>query len=449
MLRTLHSKIGDLWWYSAMIFVACRSGDVIQAFIGLWLVPRYIDHGELGAVLPLQQLSTLFAVPLATLAIVFSKFVNTYAAHGEYGKVKCFIRDILVVASLVFLICISIAYLVIPHFYERLRITSGSLTILILAAGFTSNISQLLTNALQGLKKFKTLTVVNLISAPIRLVTLLIAMPFRPLSGYILGQATPPASSSLVAAIAIRMQLRAITIDTSWRRDIPAILRYFWPIAIYTAFGTLFSAISTTVYRQRLPEVESAAYYLLSRFAEIAGYVGLSMMVVLFPLASEAHENGREDTSSLRHTTIATAAVSILLASVFAVIGAKLFSLVETWRAYLPYVHLLPWITLITGAATIIGAVISYDMACRRFGIPFFIVIFNLLMTMILLSFTGWDFYRGHLSDHVVDWIANHNLASLTRLTWFCGISALIQIITIFGILSHRYTHQPKRSSNQ
>ena len=182
-----------------MIFVACRSGDVIQAFIGLWLVPRYIGPDELGAVLPLQQLSSLFAVPLAILAIVFSKFVNTYATRGEYGKVKCFIRDILVSASLVFMICIAVAYIAIPHFYERLRIASGSLTVLILVAGFAGNISQLLTNALQGLKHFKTLTVVNLISAPIRLVTLLIAMPFLPLSVYILGQATPPTSNSIIA----------------------------------------------------------------------------------------------------------------------------------------------------------------------------------------------------------------------------------------------------------
>jgi len=34
--------VGDLWWYSAMIFLACRFGDIINAFIGLWLVPKYI-----------------------------------------------------------------------------------------------------------------------------------------------------------------------------------------------------------------------------------------------------------------------------------------------------------------------------------------------------------------------------------------------------------------------
>ena len=40
LFNKLHARLGDLWWYSLMIFVACRTGDVIQAFIGLWLVPR-------------------------------------------------------------------------------------------------------------------------------------------------------------------------------------------------------------------------------------------------------------------------------------------------------------------------------------------------------------------------------------------------------------------------
>ena len=82
LLDRLHSKLGDLWWYSLMIFVACRSGDVIQAFIGLWLVPKYVGTEELGAVLPLQQLSNLFAVPLAVLATALAKNVNTYATRG-------------------------------------------------------------------------------------------------------------------------------------------------------------------------------------------------------------------------------------------------------------------------------------------------------------------------------------------------------------------------------
>jgi hypothetical protein len=50
LARSLHQKLGDFWWYSLMIFCACRAADLLNAFVGLWLVPKYIGPSELGAV---------------------------------------------------------------------------------------------------------------------------------------------------------------------------------------------------------------------------------------------------------------------------------------------------------------------------------------------------------------------------------------------------------------
>lgn len=441
-LRNLKEKAGDLWWYSAMIFLACRTGDVIQAFIGLWFVPKYVGPSELGAITPIQQLGSLFTIPLAALTVAFTKYVNTYAARKEYGKVKSFIRDTISSSMFVFIFCIAAAYFILPQFYSRLNIASGSLTILILASGLIGNISQLFTCALQGLKKFKAITVVNFISAPIRLVTLIIFMPFRALSGFVLGQTTPAATSSIICALSLRRELADVTIDTSWRRDIPTILRYLLPIGIYLGFSTLFGTISNTIYRQRLPEIESAAYYMLSRFADIASYVGTSMVFVLFPLAAEAHENGKENPSILKHTILATAAVTLLLSIVFALTSNRIFSLSETWSIYRPYAHLLPWITVISGAGSIIGMTISYEMACRRFKFAFVITAFSAFVTFIIASFTGYEFYRNILPDAIVNWMSVHNLSSLERLIWFHIASAAIQLAVIkFHILRKAEKH--------
>ena len=441
MLAKLHSKIGDLWWYSAIIFVACRSGDVIQAFIGLWLVPKYVGQEQLGAVLPLQQLCGLFAVPLAILATVFAKYVNVYMTRGEIGKVKSFIHDILIASAILFIVCIAFAWIVAPHFYSRLNVASGSLTILILAAGFTGNISQLFNSALQGMKKFKTTFVVTVISAPIRLATLLVAMPFRALSGYILGQATPPASSSVVAAYSIHHELANVKPDTSWRRDIPEILRYFWPIAVCNAFGAVFASVIATVYRQRLPEIESAAYYLISRFAEIASYVGASMMFVLVPLAAEAHEKGKEDITFLRHSILGTVAATLALAVLFALVGKSIFALAETWTAYHPYVHLLPWMTLIVGSSVIQCSVINYEIACRRFGAAFFGLGSSFVVTASAVSLTGYNFYQGILPDNFIQCMATCNLLSLDRLTWFIFATSILQSVVMLLIaFKHRHS---------
>ena len=43
LLDRLHKRMGDFWWYSLMLFCACRAADLLNAFVGLWLVPKYVD----------------------------------------------------------------------------------------------------------------------------------------------------------------------------------------------------------------------------------------------------------------------------------------------------------------------------------------------------------------------------------------------------------------------
>lgn len=437
MFKRLHARLGDFWWYSLMIFVACRSGDAIQAFIGLWLVPKYVGAEELGAVLPLQQMSGLFTVPLAVLATVFAKYVNVYATRGEFGKVKCLVRDVLVASAAIFIVCIVAAYLVVPFFYERLAVVSGLLTVLILAAGFAGNVASLFTSALQGLKMFRTITVQNLISAPIRLATLLVAMPIRALSGYLLGQATPPAACSLLAFGSLRHRLAPHPYDTSWRKDLPEIWRYLWPVAAYMAFSTLFATISATVYRQRLPEVESAAHYLLTRFAETVTYIGASMTFVLFPLSAEAHERGHESSVVLRQTVRVSLAFSVLAAAAFLLTGKWLLGLFPVWHVYTDYADLLPPLALIMGAATIIYATVTYEMACHRFGAAALIVAFNAVWTVLLVSLTGIGFFRGILPDAQVAFVESLRVNRLSVLTWASLVSALLQL-ALLRVLTRR-----------
>ncbi len=435
MFQKLHTRLGDFWWYSLMLFVACRSGDVIQAFIGLWLVPKYVGASELGAVLPLQSLAALFAAPLGVLATVFAKYVNVYATRGERGKVKCFVRDVLVATTTLFALCIVLAYLVVPHFYERLHIASGLLTVLILAAGFTVNLASLFTSALQGLKLFKTITIQNLIGAPIRLVTLLVAMPFRALSGYVLGQTTPPATCSLLAAVSLHRNLRDVPCDTSWRRDLGEMLRYAGPVAAWTIGCTVYAAVSNTLIRQRMPEVESAAYYMLSRFAEIGTYLSLSIMAVLFPLAAEAHEKGQEDRRALRHAVIGSLAFGALLAVVFAVVGRRPFDLVAVWRPYAAYAPLLVPMALTAGLAGAMGSVVTYEMACRRFASAALVIGTTTAWGVLLVCFMGCEFFRGILPDAAVDAMAALRLAHLPVFVWASLAYAALQSLALLGLL--------------
>ena len=88
MLAKLHARLGDFWWYSLMLFCACRAADLLNAFVGLWLVPKYVDPSELGAVQPLTQFANFLAIPVAAFANTFRNELTRLSIGKEFGKLK-------------------------------------------------------------------------------------------------------------------------------------------------------------------------------------------------------------------------------------------------------------------------------------------------------------------------------------------------------------------------
>ena len=124
-LRDLRTKLGPLWWYTLMIFLVQRFGDVINAFIGVWLVPRYVPTEELGSLRPLMQIGALLGMPLGLLIMPYIKLLNTHAALGEHGKVKALLRDAAIFAAVVSPLTLVAARFVMPSAFSLMRITNG------------------------------------------------------------------------------------------------------------------------------------------------------------------------------------------------------------------------------------------------------------------------------------------------------------------------------------
>lgn len=207
LIDRLHARLGDFWWYSLLMFAALRFGDVVNAYVGLFLVPKYVGQEDLGAVLPLTQFATSVGAPMTVLVLVFSKFLNKFKTLGEDGKIKSMLHWFIGMAVAIVLVSSAASLIILPHFFERLSVTSGSLTVLIIATGLLTTTAPVFTNALQGLKRFNTISFINIFTAPIRLAVMLIAMPFRALSGYMLGQLSVPAFQIFASFFALRKEM--------------------------------------------------------------------------------------------------------------------------------------------------------------------------------------------------------------------------------------------------
>ena len=187
LLNKLHARLGDFWWYSLMIFMAARAADCLNVFVGLWLVPKYVEPSELGAVMPLTNFANFLAIPIAVFASTFRNELTSLAVNRKFGQMKTLMRGVFIATAVFLFLAIVVCRFLLPAYLERIRVAEGSLGLVILVCSFITAVSPIYGNALQSLKKFKASSVIALIGAPLRLITMLVMMPFRAITGYFVG----------------------------------------------------------------------------------------------------------------------------------------------------------------------------------------------------------------------------------------------------------------------
>jgi len=431
-LDRLHDRIGDLWWYAVLLFVAQRVGDAINMFVGLWLVPRYVSQQDLGAVLPLTQAVALVGLPLGILAIPFMKFLGVYAERGEYGKVKSLLRDVFLGTAALAVVTLLLAWLILPFFFERVRVAAGSLGFLIVLGSVLSAVSTIFGNAVQGLKLFKATVWFNLLGAPFRLLTMAAAMPFRALSGYFAGQCASPATSILGAVWVLRKRLgRDVRSLPYWREDGRAMIRYAMPIAFWTVIATVVTSVETLVIRHRLSDFESAGYYVLTRFTDIASYFGSTFIVFLFPLVAGLAAKGGESRKLLFHSVCGTAVGGLLVGGVLSVFGGWLLSLQPLWSSYGSMSGMMFPICILNVLLMIGTCFVTYEIAQGRFRFFWHAIPILLSRCGFLYAVTSIGFFRGLLPDTVIAIVEGWGPC---RLSFVISVLTVGQLVLVLGL---------------
>lgn len=423
----IKSRLGELWWYTLVLFLFQQLGAVVSAFIGLWLVPKYVPQNELGALLPLASFGSLLGLPLTIIMIPFMKFLTKYMVQEEYGKVKALLRDVFILAGVTFVIVSGLSYLLLPLIFTRMRVEDGLLSLLVICSGMMGALAPVFSTALQSLKKFRMISLLSLLGAVVRLVTLLIALPIRGLSGYFVGQITPLLFGMSVSLWALRRHLSSdVRIVSYWSEDWKPILKItLWTALLYSG-SQFMGTIEGFVIRHRLSDLESAGYYMISRFSEISLYISMACTVVLFPLIAEHHERG----SNQEHRLLTQATgISFVAGLTFSITITPviywLFVIIPEWKTYLPFIpHMvaLSILQVIRGSA---HSFITYKTAKNEFGfIPYFIFVFCSEM-IVLYCVTGCAFFA--------PWMPPSWMEALTAFNP-CRLSVVLGIILLHSM---------------
>ena len=441
MFKRLHDKLGDFWWYSLMLFCAYRAADLLNAFVGLWLVPKYVDPSELGAVMPLTNFANFLAVPIAAFANTFRNELTRLSIGREFGKLKTLLRGVFVATAVFLFFAIIAARYLLPAFLERIRIVEGSLGLVIIAASFVGAVAPIYSNALQALKKFKEQSILSIVGAPVRLITMLVAMPFRALTGYFVGQASVPLFNIVASVFSLRKEL-SVPAKPYW--DKGTIKKFSLLFAIFMTSGIvggIYLLVESTVLRQRLPELDSAGYYMASRFSEIAAYLACAVNFALFPIAADLTNDPSDRRRLVLKSILANFAFCAAVGIVFTAFGRHALGLLPHGDKYAAYWWAIPWMVATTAIASVQGFYTTAEIAAGRFGFMKWIIPMDMLYVALQLIITN---YRQFTRFLPVSWIAFldvHNIRSLdTMLLWITVINVIKTaycIIAMFGRSTH------------
>ena len=420
-------RLGPLWWYSAIMLVVQTLGAVVNVYIGIWLVPKWVPADQLGALLPLAQVGSLLGLPLAILLTPFGKFLNVFAARGEMGKVKSLLQDMLVIVVVSGIGVAIYTYLVSPIVFARMRVDGGMLVWILCGLAILGAVTPVLSNALQSLQSYRLLAASGLLVPPIRLWMLAVLLPAMGVLGFFGVQLLVTLLGVAVAAWGLRQVLSGSVVRISYRTHLPEIARFTVPLLAFTVMGTLQSTCETFVIRHFLPDRDSAAYYILSRFAETPCAIWGALTVAFFPLVSERHERGEDSQVLLRQSL-----VLILLAGGFGCLiltwcADWMLGLTASWAVYKPYGWLLGPLLLRILFLQALACFTTHETACRRFGFLKFLVCIQGAEMIFLYALTGWGFFRPYLP---LRWWEAVNQIHAGRIEFVIGVMLVAALLS-------------------
>ncbi len=430
------SWLGPLWWWSLILFITQRFGDVINIYVGLWLVPKYVSSNELGALLPLTQIAGLLGLPFAIILTPFGKFINTFGAKEEYGKIKALLLDVLILVGIGSVIIGVYTWHIAPLIFERLRIGSSSLIWILCGITVTSLVLPLTNNALAALKKFSVQSFAGFISAPLRLGALFLLLPLFGLSGYFSSQLLLNICCVGIAFWGLRKLVSSDIKRESYYSHWREMVAYTLPFIIITGVNSVSASIQYLVIRQRLPDIESAAFYFCSRFAEIPNIIWASIGGVFFPYISDAFEKGKDTRRMLYNVFIVSVVGGGAIALLLGFSMTWVFGLVDQWSNYRPYAYLVGWLALTNVFSVGGGCIIVHEMACRRFSFLWYTVPISLLESAFLISFTGYGFFTPYFPTKWVNWMASLRVA---RLEYIVGVHLLVAFLPFCLLVAQAY----------
>jgi O-antigen/teichoic acid export membrane protein len=409
----LERRMGVLWWHTGWMFAVSRAGDLISLYIGIFIVPDVLSRDELGAVLPLTTLIPFVALPITVIMMAAVKYIGTFHAEGQLGKVRALIGDLVrMTAVLSVLLMVALVALRTP-IQNSLRIQSPLVVVLVGLSAIATCWMPLVTAVCQGLKHFYRITLTKLAGPVARLGVVLLLLRPLGLAGYVASLFAATLAQVALLATGLRSVAIVQAERESYSEHKRAMVRYALTAGLFSLVSTWQAFFEPWMIRHALSPADSAGYYVAAMFGNIPLWVAPAMTPFLFPLLSERHETGRSTRPMHLQSLGAILAIGVAVAAALALLMPWMLTLRASWREYAAYAPFAWRQAVITTLSVLIGTHALCQTACRRFGFLWYCVPLVAIETAVIFA---WAPGHGPAADQWWQHAFGKDLNAILRL---------------------------------
>jgi hypothetical protein len=271
------------------------------------------------------------------------------------------------------------------------------------------------------------------------MMAMLIAMPFRALTGYFVGQASTPIFSIIASVLALRKEL-SIKAEPYWTNDIiHRFLKLFSTFAVIGIVDGFYLLVESTVLRQRLPDLDSAGYYMATRFSEIASFLSATLVFTIFPFAAQKAADKEDYSPLIIKSLVANACFCLVLVLPFICFGKSIFSCLPHGEQYVSYWWSVPWLIGITYLNSIIGLYLTAEFSSNRFDFLKWYLPLDIAYPILLLLITGHKYFVNIIPTSWTDFLTAYNIYSLkTMLIWMNVMNTIKASICLIAMYTRK-----------
>jgi O-antigen/teichoic acid export membrane protein len=223
-----------------------------------------------------------------------------------------------------------------------------------------------------------------------------------------------------------------------WDRTV--IKRFTILFAIFAAWATtggISGLVESTVLRQRLPDLDSAGYYMATRFSEIASYFFSTLSFTLFPYTADMAAKGKDMRPLILKASFASIVFGAVVALPFFFIAKPILSMLPHGTEYAAYWWVIPWCIGISAISFPLSLYTTAEVSAQRFGFLKWLMPLDLVYPAVLLFVTGYGYLVGIIPESWTTFLAAHNVRTLeTMLWWMTAASAIKLACCLFAMFA-------------